>query len=576
VNRNVFSIIVVLFLAGFSAAQIKIACIGCSITAGVGTNANHSYPSLLQQRLGTGYTILNAGASGTVILKNQANSYWKSGQLAGVFAFKPNIITFIMGGNDAYPPIWNTSGQYYKRDYSAFIDTLNTLPTHPQIWILLEVPYFGQYGNDTCLEKILAIERQVATERGLPLVDTHTPLLPFRQYFPDGIHPNDAGHDTMARVIYRAFTTTNPADKFIVRRHPYKIAASSDFLPYRLFYPLGYNRQTRYPLILTLHGVGESGADNNLQVQSHRIAGIWAEDSTQAKQKCFVVSPQCPPTDTWVKIPAWRDMFYSTSTLPMSNSLQGALSLVDSLVREFPIDTNRLYVTGLSMGGYGTWDLVTRYPKKFAAAVPLSGGCDTSKAEAIKNVPIWTFHGALDPTVPPAATRAMIASLKNKGIPVVQYSARYADYFGNATVSRTDLTNKIDSLSKVLYAEYTDGVHDIWTKSYNDPLLARWLFLQKKSAPTPVSFRTGKAANADARRGRAVLCGAFDAAAIGGGLVPGRRYAIKVFDMKGALRCRAIVDGPDGAKTFQRNYLSTLGGIKIITLNAMPFRHRPP
>jgi poly(3-hydroxybutyrate) depolymerase/lysophospholipase L1-like esterase len=561
----------VLFIAGGSIAQIKVACIGNSITAGTAVGANNSYPAFLQTLLGSGYTVHNDGVSATTMLKNGDSPYWKNGMLNDVFSFLPAIITIKLGTNDTKSQNWDSFHQNFKRDYGAMIDTLNLIATHPKIWLILPVPVIStNYGiRDSALQKILIIIKQIASEKGLPVIDANTPLKMFPNYFSDGVHPSAAGEDTIAHIIYRALTSTNPADKFVFRKHPYKIGTVTDSLPYRLFYPSLYNRQTKYPLILTLHGVGESGADNKLQMQG-RIAGIWAEDSTQAKQKCFVAAPQCPTSDKWVTIPAWATMFYNTATLAMSNSLQGALKLVDSLVREFPIDTNRLYVTGLSMGGYGSWDLITRYPNKFAAAIPMSGGCDTARAQAIITVPVWTFHGAQDPTVPPNATRAMILSLKNKGVPVVQYTAQYANYFANSTMTRANLTVKIDSAYTVIYGEYTDGTHDIWTKSYNDPLLARWLFLQKKSAPVTVAQKIGNLTGLHSGKARILAYGGSGASAICKDLASGSRYEISVFDAKGSLCTHAIVNGPLHAKTFGQKFLDPFTGIKIITMSRLP------
>jgi predicted peptidase len=122
-------------------------------------------------------------------------------------------------------------------------------------------------------------------------------------------------------------------------------------------------------------------------------------------------------------------MYYSTQSIAQSIPLTIALSLIDSIKREFPIDTNRLYAVGLSMGGYGTWDLIARYPGKFAAAVPVCGGNDTGKASALQNVPIWAFHGAVDPTVPPDADRSMMLTLfPGLGLSVTSYSTQYTNY----------------------------------------------------------------------------------------------------------------------------------------------------
>jgi poly(3-hydroxybutyrate) depolymerase len=129
--------------------------------------------------------------------------------------------------------------------------------------------------------------------------------------------------------------------------------------------------------------------------------------------------------------------------------LRLALEVVSGLQKEFSIDDKRLYLTGLSMGGYGTWDAISRYPKLFAAAVPICGGGDESAAASIKDIPIWCFHGGADPTVPTQRSRDMIKAIKDAG--------------GNPK-----------------YTEYPGVGHNSWDKAYSEPELAKWLFAQKK------------------------------------------------------------------------------------------------
>jgi poly(3-hydroxybutyrate) depolymerase len=353
--------------------------------------------------------------------------------------------------------------------------------------------------------------------------------------FPDGVHPNAAGADTIAHIFQR--TLFGPvANRFQAA----SFAAAGGNLPYRIFMPEAYSAKEKYPLILALHGAGERGSDNKAQIAVHRVAEIWAEDSTQKKQKSFVVAPQCPSNQQWVDVAGWDKVYTSTATMPISAPLAKVVKLVDSLVKALPIDTNRIYVTGLSMGGYGTWDLIERYPGKFAAAVPLSGGCDTSKSGTLKGFPVWTFHGALDPVVPPHATRAMVARFKAQGEAVTDYTAKYASYFANATITRQALTAAIDGGAKKLYGEYTDGAHDIWSATYDDPLVARWLFKQTKTANG-----TGIAAFREdaARRGSLLVFPGDDMRAVAAALAPGAAYSLRVTDVKGEVLARATVKG---------------------------------
>jgi hypothetical protein len=135
-----------------------------------------------------------------------------------------------------------------------------------------------------------------------------------------------------------------------------------------------------------------------------------------------------------------------------------ALELVNQLSTQYSVDKNRLYITGLSLGGFGTWDAIMRYPDLFAAAVPICGAGDPSKASLIKNVPVFAFHSADDPIVPVAGSRDMVAALKAVN--------------GN-----------------VNYMEYTDQGHGSWYRAYSDGLLYSWMFRQDKTGehPEPVS-----------------------------------------------------------------------------------------
>ncbi|MEI9896051.1 MAG: prolyl oligopeptidase family serine peptidase [Chthoniobacter sp.] len=162
---------------------------------------------------------------------------------------------------------------------------------------------------------------------------------------------------------------------------------------------------------------------------------------------CFVVAPQCPPEQTWSAVKGWTgpNAFEEEPTAPMK-LLLGAL---DGLLKEFSVDQDRLYVTGLSMGGYGTWDLLTRQPQRWAAAAPICGGGDASRIAPAKGVALWAFHGVLDPTVPVVRTQEMIAALEAAG-------------------------------GKPLYSEYPYVKHDSWNIAYGEPELLPWMFAQKR------------------------------------------------------------------------------------------------
>ncbi len=219
-------------------------------------------------------------------------------------------------------------------------------------------------------------------------------------------------------------------------------------LRYRLLKPFQYKHGDKYPLILFLHGAGERGTDNALTLK--HAAKDFADETRRAEYPCYVVIPQCPPEKKWSEVDWSKD----SSTLPEhpSESLQSVKELLDEMLESAGVDPNRVYITGLSMGGYGTWDAIARYPDFFAAAVPICGGGDPATAPKFAKTPIWCFHGDQDQAVKVGRSREMIDSLKALG-------------------------------ATPIYTEYPGVGHDSWTASYSNPKLYSWLFAQKKATP---------------------------------------------------------------------------------------------
>jgi predicted peptidase len=203
---------------------------------------------------------------------------------------------------------------------------------------------------------------------------------------------------------------------------------NGDSMPYRLFVPKDYDANQSYPVILYLHGYGENGTNNRGQFR-HPDALRFVADDVQKKHPCFFVAPQ-NPKGLWP-----------------GKSCRVAMDLLDALDEKYSFDPNRRYVTGLSSGGMGTFDCLTRRPEYFAAAIPICGRGDTTKAESIADVAVWGFCGDKDSFR--IGMRAMNEAAKKGG-------------------------------AMWKYTEYKGVGHNSWRRAYATDELPEWLFSQKR------------------------------------------------------------------------------------------------
>ncbi len=187
---------------------------------------------------------------------------------------------------------------------------------------------------------------------------------------------------------------------------------------YRLYVPSNYSETKEYPLLVLLHGAGERGTDNEKHMCYMLRAMFNHKDSPLAD--AIILVPQCPNGQQWVDTP-WASGNYSVDRVKESAELAGVVNVVDNLTYDYMIDEDRIYAMGLSMGGFGTWDLLMRHSDIFAAGVPICGGGDPTMADVLVDVPIYTFHGSDDPTVPVAGTREMAQALEDVGSLVYTY-----------------------------------------------------------------------------------------------------------------------------------------------------------
>lgn len=221
--------------------------------------------------------------------------------------------------------------------------------------------------------------------------------------------------------------------------------AAGGKLPYRILKPIDYDANKKYPLLIFLHGAGERGEDNAIQLK-HGMADFTNEENRK-KYPTFVIAPQCPAARKWVEV-NWSDPKHEMPAEP-SVPLKQTFEVIEALRKEFSLDEQRFYITGLSMGGFGTWDALQRKPDYFAAGLPICGGGDAKQAAKLKNIPIWVFHGDKDTAVQVARSREMVEAIKAAG-----------------------------GMPK--YTEYPGVGHDSWTATYKNPEVHAWMFGQKR------------------------------------------------------------------------------------------------
>ena len=215
-------------------------------------------------------------------------------------------------------------------------------------------------------------------------------------------------------------------------------------LPYRLYIPKNYDCGEMYPLLVFLHGAGERGTDNEKQLL--HVQHLF-NDPTSPVYDAIVLAPQCPEESQWVLWP-WEKGNYNIDVTPESPGLETLCMLIDECRDFYNIDDDRLYVTGLSMGGFGTWDLLSRHGARFAAGMPVCGGGDPSYAELLKRIPVRMFHGSEDDAVPVACSRQMYAAIRKAGGQIIDYT------------------------------EFDGAGHGIWGTVYEDRDNIDWLFSQ--------------------------------------------------------------------------------------------------
>ena len=228
------------------------------------------------------------------------------------------------------------------------------------------------------------------------------------------------------------------------------VSIENDTLLYRELTPEKMMPDRKYPLVVFLHGAGERGNDNEAQLLHG--GNMFTNPVNREKYPAYVIFPQCPNEDFWA--PRNRSAVVGENPFnknpPMSKALSLVKKVLDEAVEKYPVDRNRIYIAGLSMGGMGTFDMLCRYPDLFAAAIPICGGVSSERLEKIKTkTKIRIFHGDADTVVPVAYSREAYKVLKRNG-------------------------------ANVEYIEYPGVNHDSWTSAFNEDDFMAWLFSKRK------------------------------------------------------------------------------------------------
>ena len=218
-------------------------------------------------------------------------------------------------------------------------------------------------------------------------------------------------------------------------------------LRYRLYVPKNFDCGEKLPLLVFLHGAGERGDDNEKQL-IHGLQDLF-NDVESPVYDSVVFVPQCGEESQWVLTP-WSEGNYSVDNVAESRELECVCAAMDALTDLYRIDEDRVYVTGLSMGGFGTWDMLARHGARFAAGMPVCGGGDPDYANLLKRIPIRVFHGSEDDAVPVSGSRAMFAAIREAGG------------------------------EEIGYTEFDGAGHGIWGTVYSDPENIRWLYGQSR------------------------------------------------------------------------------------------------
>jgi predicted peptidase len=220
----------------------------------------------------------------------------------------------------------------------------------------------------------------------------------------------------------------------------------TDSLPYQLVLPDNYQPQNSYPLMVLLHGSGERG--NNNQAQLKHFLPLINNGAVRKKYPFIFLIPQCPAGNSWSQYLWKRDSSDAEMPTTPTKPLELLHALTLKLETQYKVDAKHKYISGLSMGSFGTLEFISFYPKEFIAAVAICGGAHPGLYKKISKTPTWIFHGDSDPVVKVALSRKLVEAIR-------------------------------DLDKEIIYTELQGVRHDSWVAAYSNPLWLDWLWAQK-------------------------------------------------------------------------------------------------
>ena len=255
----------------------------------------------------------------------------------------------------------------------------------------------------------------------------------------------------MFAILVMALTSARAQDLSKYESSVY--VSDTDTLPYRILFPEHFDPAKKYPLVFFLHGAGERGSNNSAQL-THG-AKLFLDEEVRRRYPAIVVFPQCPSESYWANVQFKTDSLGRRSGFEFQKggkptvAMSALLGLTDRMLEKPFVDRDRVYLGGLSMGAMGTFELLRRKPKVFAAAFAICGGDNTKNVKKYKRVPLWVFHGDADPIVPVSLSENVVEALRDK---------------------------KAD----VKFTVYPGVGHNSWDNAFAEKQLLPWLFRNSK------------------------------------------------------------------------------------------------